>query len=291
MMRIDSSRWARLLITGIVVATTLTVGTSAARAAGPTVTVTPDTGLVDFQQVQVTGSGFEPNALLEVFECRGGATSDADCDGYNADFIDIDGAGNVLPYNMWVDARIYLPDGTAVDCRTDAQGCQIGVGFMVEAGQWPAAALHFDPSAPLRPEVSATATPSTGLADGDVVQVRGEHLSFREEAFAYLCAAGTTDVGTRCDLDHLARGVPDHEGSIDLAITVHPQFDPPLAAPLDCTAVSGGCVVVLSWSLTGPPDRQAQVPVTFAATAPTTSTTAPPALPTAPVEAQAVLTG
>ncbi len=283
--------WKQVAIVAVVVAAALTVGTSPARAAGPTVTVTPSTGLVDFQKVQVTGSGFEPNALLEVYECRGGAVTEADCDAGNADFIDIDSSGNVIPYNMWVDARIWLPDGTAVDCRTDASGCEIGVGFLIDAGQWPAAPLAFDPSAPLLPPVAATVTPSTGLVDGQVVQVHGEHLSFREAGYAFVCAVGTTDVGYRCDLDHQAQGVPAADGSIDLPLTVHPRFDPPLGDPLDCTTVTGGCVVLVSWGFSFVPDRSTTVSIAFAVTTPTTPSTTPPAAPTAPVVVPPVLTG
>jgi hypothetical protein len=257
---------------------------------GPTVSVTPSSGLVDFQFVRVTGSGFEPNALLEYFECRGGAVSEADCDGFNADFVDADGAGNV-DFTIPIDARIYLPDGTEVDCRTDPAGCEIGVGFMLDADEWPEAALGFDPAAPLRPVVTATADPSTGLRDGDVVALHGENLSFREEAFAFLCAVGDAAPGERCDIDRLVRGVPDQDGSVDLALEVHHRFDAPLAGTVDCTVAPGGCQIVVSWSFFGPPDRRASVPVSFAEKPPPTSTTVPTTtstVPTPPVARPAV---
>lgn len=248
---------------------------------GPTVTVTPSVGLVDFQFVRLTGSGFEPGALLEYFECRGGAVSEADCDGYNADFIDADAAGNV-DITIPVDARIFLPDGTEVDCRTDPAGCELGVGFLVDADEWPEAALEFDPDAPLRPVVTASADPRTGLRDGQVVALHGENLSFREEAFAFLCAVGDDDPGRRCDLDRLVRAVPGQDGSVDLELEVHHRFDTPLAGDVDCTAAPRGCEVVVSWGFFGPPDRRASVPVSFAEEPPPTPTTAPTTTTTAP---------
>jgi hypothetical protein len=271
----------------------------------PTVTVTPATDLVDFQLVQVTGSGFEPGTWVEYYECRGGAVSEADCDASNAFEADVDGAGDV-EVTFAVDARIYLPDGTEVDCRTDPAGCELGVGYILDADEWPAAALHFDPDAPLRPPVAATAAPTAGLRDGDVVAVHGDNLSHREEAFAYLCAAGDTDVGARCDLDRLARGVPDQDGSIDLDLEVHRRFAPPQGGTVDCAAAPGGCEILVSWGFYGWPDRRATVPVSFAAAppGPTTSTTgattatvppgpaAPPtAAPAAPVPARPRFTG
>jgi hypothetical protein len=147
-------------------------------AAPPSVGVAPNTELVDFQQVQLTGTGFDGYTLLEWFQCRGGAVDENDCDGYNADFISVDPAGNVSD-TIYVDARIYLPDGTEVDCRTDPAGCEVGVGFMMDADEWPEVALDFDPDAPLRPPVTATVTPDLDLLDGQRVALRGENLSNR----------------------------------------------------------------------------------------------------------------
>ncbi len=178
---------ARVLAAGALVAGLTLVGGPPAGAQAPTVTVTPATGLTDWTYVRVTGSGFEPNALLEYFQCRGGAVDENDCDGYNADYVDADGAGDV-DFVVPVDARIWLPDGTEVDCRTDPAGCEIGVGYMLDAGEWPEAALEFDPDAPLRPEVTATVTPATGLVDGQTVAVHAEHVLPRFETWVFQCA-------------------------------------------------------------------------------------------------------
>jgi hypothetical protein len=282
----------------------------AAAPPGATVEITPNVGLVDFQAVRVTGSGFVGETLLEVFQCRGGAVSERDCDGFNADFIDVRDGG-VVDETVFVDARIWLPSGVPVDCRTAPEGCEIGVGFLGDADEWPEAALHFDAEAPLRPVVTGTVTPSTGLEDGQVVRVHGEHLSPREEGFAYLCGPGSGIAGTRCDLDRFVRDVPGPDGSIDLDLTVQSRFTTPFGDEVDCRAVPGGCDVVVSWSFSGPPDRQTAVPVSFTGqeppTTPTTPTTvsttstttpskppakpSPPARPARPVRAAARFTG
>ena len=284
-----------------VVALAASFGTAVSPAtavASGTLTVTPNVDLVDFQRVELTGEGLEPG-LHEWYQCRGGAVDESDCDGYNADFIDVDPDGTTREV-LYVDARIYLPDGTEVDCRTAPAGCVLGVGFMVDAGQWPTVALDFDPDAPLLPEVTATVDPTSGLEEGQTVTVSGEHLSFREEAFAYLCADGTDQVGRRCDLDQLARAVPDQDGRVTLALEVRPAFTTPLGVQIDCLAPGTTCSVALGWSFDPPPDRQAQVPVSFAprSTTTTTSTTAPAPLPppvapppATPVPGQATFTG
>lgn len=289
----------------VVLATALTVVGGSPADAAPTVSVTPATGLTDFQFVHLTGSGFEPGALMEWFQCRGGAQGEADCDGYNSDFISADGSGNV-DETVPVDARIWLPDGTQVDCRTDPAGCELGVGFLIDADQWPEAALVFDPAAPLRPNVAARVAPDTDLMDGDTVTVHAEHVTNRFETWAFLCAPGDEMWGRRCDLDVAARGVADATTeAVDLPLVVHTSFTTPLGEHIDCTTVAGGCHVEVSWGFSPQPDRSTTVPVSFRAVAPSTTTTttpattttavptppAPPAPPAPPVSGRPTFTG
>lgn len=281
----NTAKVVRMAVVTVVVASLGPWAAPSSAAGSGTLTVTPNVDLVDFQRVELTGVGLEPG-LHEWYQCRGGAVDESDCDGYNADFIDVEADGTTREV-VYVDARIYLPDGTEVDCRTDPAGCVLGVGFLVDAGQWPTVALHFDPDAPLLPEVTATVEPSGDLADEQTVTVRGEHLSFREEAFAYLCADRSGAVGTRCDLDRMARSVPDQQGRTTLPLTVRAAFTTPLGGTVDCRATGTSCFVVLGWSFDPPPDRQAHVPISFApapsTTTTTTSTTTTTTTPTAPV--------
>ncbi|MBP7631745.1 MAG: hypothetical protein KA758_14920 [Acidimicrobiales bacterium] len=285
---------ARVLAAGALVAGLTLVGGPPAGAQAPTVTVTPATGLTDWTYVRVTGSGFEPNALLEYFQCRGGAVDENDCDGYNADYVDADGAGDV-DFVVPVDARIWLPDGTEVDCRTDPAGCEIGVGYMLDAGEWPEAALEFDPDAPLRPEVTATVTPATGLVDGQTVAVHIEHVLPRFETWVFQCAGGAGAAGSAtgvrwgrmCHLDNEVRGVADLETeTLDLTIDVHERFVTPFGDQIDCNLELEGCEILVAWGFSDQPDRRAVVPIAFAAEPPPTTTsptTAPPTTrPTAP---------
>ena len=281
--------WMRAAVALALVAGLTMVGGSPS-AAEPVITITPASGLTDWQYVRVQGSGFEPNTLMEYFQCRGGAVDENDCDGYNADFVDSDGAGNV-DFTYPVDARIYLPDGTEVDCRTDPAGCEIGIGYMMDADEWPAAALPFDPTAPLRPLVTATATPDSGLEDGDVVTVHGAGVLPRFETWAFQCAAGDAMWGRRCNLDGESRGVADPgTETIDLGLEVHRRFVTPFGDQIDCDTAPGGCEIVLSWGFSNQPDRHATVALSFTGAPPTTtaSTVAPtppttvPASPSAP---------
>lgn len=283
--------WSALCAVGMVrvfAALVLVVGSVASgavptQAATPALTVTPDTDLTDFSRVDVTGTGFDGYSLLEVYQCRGGAVDEFDCDAANAFMVDVVG-GNVAT-GFYVDGRIHLPSGEAVDCRTDPAGCVIGVGFIAEAGDWPQAPLGFDPDAPLRPEVAATVTPDQDLTDGQVVTIAGEHLSLREESFAYVCVDGPGEPGDRCDIDRQVRGEPEPDGTIVLDLAVWSSFNAPVGGPLTCGPQGDECVVLVNWSFFGAPDRQASVPISFAVAPPTTTTTVPAQPQSAPAAA------
>jgi neocarzinostatin family protein len=72
------------------------LATLAACDAGPHVSVTPDTGLVDGQTVTVSGGGYSPNSSLGIVQCPTGADSLDDCDGRTAHSFSADGAGNYV---------------------------------------------------------------------------------------------------------------------------------------------------------------------------------------------------
>lgn len=286
------SRLLRSLLAAALVAGLTLVGGTPAGAQTPSITVTPSTGLADWTYVRITGSGFQPGALMEWYQCRGGAVDENDCDGFNADYIDADGAGEV-DLVVPVDARIYLPDGTEVDCRTEPAGCVIGVGYMLDAGEWPTAALDFDPDLPLRPGVAATADPTTGLVDGQTVTVRATNVLPRFETWVFQCLGGagagsaSSEMGVRwgrmCHLDNEVRGVADLETeTLEVDLTVHEQFTTPFGDRIDCTTAPEGCEILVAWGFSDQPDRKAVVPIRFAAQDPTPPTTPPTAPPPPP---------
>jgi hypothetical protein len=263
------------LVAAATVAVWVVVAAAPVAAAPPTVTATPSTSLVDGQTVSVEGDGFAANSHYEIFECAGDSVDERRCDPRNAFEVDSDTAGHVV-FDFRVDARLYLgPAGTtSYDCRTEAAGCRVGVGVMLEHENSAFATLEFQPGAPLLPVVSATAVPSTGLTDGQVVAVRGEHLSDLEAAWALECRTGGAP--RACDHGRAVQLKPNADGTIATPLTVHAAFRSPLGDDVDCRT-AGACSVVVSWGLAFVPDRFAQVPLTFGAPAPpTTSPTSEP---------------
>lgn len=68
--RLRLGRKARLAFLLAVVAAMATLGGSSASAAGPSITVTPSSGLTPGQQVTIDGTGFTANATVPIDQCR-----------------------------------------------------------------------------------------------------------------------------------------------------------------------------------------------------------------------------
>lgn len=231
----------------------------------PVVSAEPATGLVDFQIIRVTGSGFEPNALLEIFECRGDAVDESGCDPDNAYFADADGNGNVST-SFPVDARIFDEGGQAFDCRSIPNGCKVGLGFLADFPLSGFASLDFDPAAPLHPAVAMKIRPGKQLRDQQNVTVRGTNLVSLFETFVYQCVAGVPRSAATCNFDQDVRGVAHRNGAITLRYRVAGQLQPAGGGPpIDCTAAPGACVLELSMGFSNSPDRFARAPLTFGA--------------------------
>jgi hypothetical protein len=150
--------------------------TASPASAQPSITVTPDTDLVDFQTVTVSGSGFSADFDLGVVMCTAGAPSLDDCDLDTLDFAFTDATGSfTLDYT--VERLIETPAAGSVDCATVAGGCIVGVGD-INLTEVAFAPVTFDPTVPPVPrlEVELTVDPvgtvtpklGTGTVSGTV---------------------------------------------------------------------------------------------------------------------------
>ena len=101
-----------------------------ASAATPSITVTPNTGLVGGQTVTVAGSGWAPNDLVVYCEAVDVAPrGQGDCDLPNKN-VTADGSGS-FSVPMTLD-RIFTPTnvGHPIDCADPAQQCVIGAAHL-----------------------------------------------------------------------------------------------------------------------------------------------------------------
>ena len=219
-----------------------------AGAAAQTLSVSPATGLVDGQVVQVEAGGLADPASTLLAECRVGGT-DLDACGLVND-VDVSVGPDTLTGKISV-AASYRPFGAVdplaeaeVDCR--AQACEL-VAFVPGTGDGDAVAgartaIAFDPSAPLIAP-TAVVEPSTGLVDGQTVHLTGTGYQLDRETDVLQCSGVDTDAPTCTYLDF-----PDVAADGTIAIDLRLRAEIPGegdAGPVDCRAPAADCELVI----------------------------------------------
>jgi hypothetical protein len=156
------------------IAATVTFGLLAAPAgAAPLVSVTPDSGLVDAQPVNVSASGYTANTQLAVIECTTGAISQDDCDLSTLVYTNADGSGN-LSTTYAVFREIFpASEQDGLDCAPS--NCVLAVANIIDQTEAASAPLSFDASVPLplSLHISATIDPTGSFDRAGNVTVTG----------------------------------------------------------------------------------------------------------------------
>ncbi|MGH9287032.1 MAG: neocarzinostatin apoprotein domain-containing protein [Acidimicrobiales bacterium] len=165
-----STRLFRRLVVGVGAMAAVTMASASPASAEPTITVTPDTDLVDFQTVTVSGSGFGADTTLGAALCTAGPVSLDNCDLDTVQFVDTDSAGGFTA-DYTVERLIETPVSGEVDCATAPGACILGVATL-DLSQVATAPLAFDPNVPPQPRLQigltidpvGSVTPKTGAA-------------------------------------------------------------------------------------------------------------------------------
>lgn len=229
--------------------------------AGPSITITPNTGLVDHQVVTVTGTGFGRHDLLSVTQCPT-ATPPDDC-GFSFDLADTDASGS---FSVDVGLRAVIPtaSGSAVDCRPAPDTCSLSVRSW-DTGEGASAPLTFDPTGPLAPPPTLAASPSTGLIDGQVIDVTGSGWRPGAQLFVFACAKdGPVDLHCPYGLFGSDEDRADMNGDLDTHFRAFAVIDVE-GGPVDCRQAS--CFVTAGDPPFSIPD-QPTVPLEFDPDAP-----------------------
>jgi hypothetical protein len=123
-------------------------------SAASALVVTPNTGLVDFQSVTVTGSGFPADTQLAVVQCTVGATDPfTDCDLTFLQFPTSDSNGDFsTPFTV---QRLINTSAGQVDCAPS--NCEV-FSSGLDLSNPTSAPLQFDPNVPPQPRLALTLT-------------------------------------------------------------------------------------------------------------------------------------
>ncbi len=170
----------------LVASAPITFAIPASTPAGPSITVTPSTGLTNGQTVTITGSGFTAGDSLYAVECLATATSAAGCNTTAPTPITAKSDGT-LPSTTFTVKTGTIGSGTCGTSASDLTACVISVSNAT-AGDAAHAPITF--AALASPTISVS--PSTGLKNGESVTITGSGFIAGDSLYAVQCLATAT---------------------------------------------------------------------------------------------------
>ena len=228
----------------------------------PTLTVTPNSGLLDGQPVTVAGQHFTPGAFIGFAPCRSGATGPSDCDTTHPGFTSADGSGAfsvAFRFHRVIDVA-----GTTIDCSVSS-ACLVGAANQSDQTEAAAAPITFNPVG-AAPPPAMLATPNVALADHQVISASGTGFDPNDHLELLECLASSAPL-SGCNSTTFAVGSTDGAGTLAATpFTVRRLVADPNGVPIDCAAAPGTCVLV-GRSFTDP-QATGQTPLTFDASLP-----------------------
>lgn len=229
--RVVLAAWA---VVASAIATLAMVGVASPAGADPAVAATPDTDLVDGQEITVELSGWGANGFVGVLQCTAGLGIEG-CDSSRLQFPQIDANGNAT-----LTMRVY----TLLDSSTGTRDCRV-VQCVIAAGTEPSgigavtAALAFDPGAPLLPPPTLTVDPDTDLVDGQTVTAAVAGARAGASYVVVQCAAAATEMAGCRDWNEWVELDDDGNGSAE--IDVYAAFRTRDGTEVDCRTAPATC--------------------------------------------------
>ena len=154
----------------------------------PVVSATPSKGLADGQVITVSGHGFKAHESVAIVECEPTATTPAGCNISRFKYVTTSASGTIDA--KWVAMRYVQVGLTTLDCAAPG-GCLLGVGQLGGSSQDTGTKISFNPAAAARwPALKVT--PSHGIADGSLLELRASGFAPGTIAGVSECAGRTT---------------------------------------------------------------------------------------------------
>ncbi len=225
---------------------------SSPAAAAAQLTVTPATGLIDLQAVQVEATGFRPGALVGACQTIVGAASSDDCASETLVWGPSSATGT-MSLTVTVRRFVYIPSlDRTVDCTDPAERCAIAAAEAFDiAATIVDLPIAFAPALPPPPtRGSITVSPDEGLIHGEVVAVEG--TGFRPDVDVVIgqCVPEPRSSGD-CSRWEGTVARTDDAGSFSSTHRLRRAFYLPEGGPIvDC--VSSPCTIAVSERLDFP---------------------------------------
>ena len=238
-----------------------------------TLTVTPNTKLVDHQLVSVSGKGFPPSTNVYLSECvtQPPTAKGQICDYATQRYVTADAHGTFTATNVVLERRqvVFTGKGTkAYDCAATPGTCAMEAGSSGLGPSTPAkVSLTFDPKATFA--VAAVAlVPSTSLTDLESVTVTGSGYTPGYTVNLQECVPSSTKLSS-CDYTTTRAVTAGFHGGFTVTYSVRRDVAvyvaPTGTENVDCAAKTGTCELTVQ----GTPSQQpVNVPLTFDAGTP-----------------------
>lgn len=199
-------------------------------------TAEPHTGLVDGQEVTVSGSGFQSGEPVGIVQCAKQAMGDTDqvragiqaCDvtGYTDTKADAAGAATGT---YAVRRLLTTPLTGTVDCAAEADRCMVAMGALADYDRSGTHPISFDPNVEPVELPTIEVTPADELTDGALVHVVAQGLRPGDRLSGEVCSS-------------------DPEACTSVGLTAGEAGDEPDGSP---TSTESGSVDVFSVEATG----------------------------------------
>lgn len=204
---------------------------------GENVAVTPNTDLVDGQEITIHGWGYSANAPVGVIQCKTPAAGYEDCSGRTAHSLSTDANGAYeISYN--VTRILRFGNGREHDCAVPDSCYLVSVyphGFYGRA----AAPLHFSPGQ------AVSAWPNAKLTDQQEIQVKGYGYGAHASVGIVQCPKVDPRID-RCDGRTADSFSADADGNFTRQMTVYEVIEDAHGVKTDCR-VPDSCVVAAVW--------------------------------------------
>lgn len=200
---------------------------------GPTLTVTPDTELVDGQTVEVTGAAFTPGDEVFLVQCPAGTT------GFDvATYCRLHATRTADDSGRFSMFMAVTSEVGSVDCAASPGACTVAAVDISPMSVVAAAPIAFADGQTTPPSISVA--PSTGLDHGDVVTVTGADFPADTEVSVAQCQSTRPLTAEWCAAEPGFTATTDATGAFAGELTIERGVTLGSGDLIDC---AGRCVV------------------------------------------------
>lgn len=179
------------------------------------VSLDPNSDLIDGQTVTLSADRQRPLSVILAYACTSDGTA---CQSYVTSTDVADSAGNLTAF-FRVRATFRAETGEVIDCRSTA--CTVNVAEDPFTDEPISAPLDLDPNGHLAPPPEVAVQPASGLLDGDEINIQGSNW-FAEELVLLRQCVHTTPALFECTSSNgkLVATDPDGQFSASLEVIV-----------------------------------------------------------------------